>query len=185
MNFASEIKARLKMPEILRVYGIEINRSGRIKCPMHGGKDYNCGVKDNYLHCFVCGESVDQIGFVQKYFNLSFQDAIVKLNEDFRLNLPIGGKISNAQKMAMAKSNYERAKKQKAEEAARKKLNDEYWEAYDEVLRLSRNKKDFAPSDAEEDPHPLFVEACVYLEQAKNRLELADIERYKYEHRNR
>lgn len=184
MNFANEIKSRLKMPEILRVYGIETNRNGRIKCPLHGGKDYNCGVKDNYLHCFVCGESVDQIGFVQKYFNLSFQDAIVKLNEDFRLNLPIGKKISNSQKVVMAKTNFDRLKKQREEEQKKQDLDDAYWKEYDEVLRLSKNKKDFAPKTPDEEPHPLFVEALTYLEEAKHRLEMADIERYKYEHRN-
>ena len=185
MNYANEIKDRVKMPEILKLYGIEMNRNGRIKCPLHGGTDYNCGVKDNYLHCFVCGESVDQIGFMQKYFGLSFLDSIAKLNEDFGLNLPIGQKIRSPQRMAMARANFEREKKRREEERRAKEIDDAYWRAYDEVLRLSRNKRDFAPKNPGEELHPLYVEALTFLEQAKHELEMADIERYKYEHRNR
>ena len=54
MNYADEIKSRLKMPEVLRYYGFDIKR-GRIPCPIHSGSDRNCGVKDEYIHCFVCG----------------------------------------------------------------------------------------------------------------------------------
>lgn len=185
MNFAEEIKARIKMPELLKHYGIEINRAGRIRCPLHGGKDFNCGVKDNYLHCFVCGESVDQIGFVQKYYGLSFQESLAKINYDFNLGLPVGQKIGSSQRLAMAKSNYERLKRKRQEEERANLLDEAYWSAYDEVLRLSKNKADFAPKSPEEEPHPLFVEATIYLEEARQRLFEADVERYKYEHRDR
>lgn len=185
MNYANEIKDRVKMPEILKLYGIEMNRYGRIKCPLHGGTDYNCGVKDNYLHCFVCGESVDQIGFIQKYFGLSFMDSIAKLNEDFGLNLPIGKEIRSTQRMAMARANFDREKKRREEEKRKKEIDDAYWSAYDEVLRLSRNQKNFAPKSDGDELNPLYVESLMYIEQAKHELEMADIERYKYEHRNR
>ena len=87
---ANEIKSRVKMPELLRCYGIEVNRRHRIACPLHSGTDKNCGVKDDYIHCFVCGESADQIRFVQRYFSLDFNEAVLKINEDFSLGIPIG-----------------------------------------------------------------------------------------------
>ena len=35
MNYADEIKSRLKMPEVLDYYGIERNRANRIRCVLH------------------------------------------------------------------------------------------------------------------------------------------------------
>ena len=41
MNYADEIKSRLKMPEVLDYYGIERNRANRIRCVLHNGQDFN------------------------------------------------------------------------------------------------------------------------------------------------
>ena len=57
------------MPEVLRYYGFDIKR-GRIPCPIHHGDDRNCGVKDEYIHCFVCGATVDVVGFENGAFML-------------------------------------------------------------------------------------------------------------------
>ena len=67
------------MPQVLDHYGIERNRANRIRCVLHNGQDFNCGIKDHYIHCFVCGQSADVIKFVQVYFGLDFQSAISKL----------------------------------------------------------------------------------------------------------
>ena len=76
----NEIKNRIKMPELLQFYGFDIKR-GRMKCPLHNGEDYNCGIKQDYIHCFVCGESADAISFVMKYYGLSFKEAMTKLSK--------------------------------------------------------------------------------------------------------
>ena len=91
------------MPEVLRYYGFDIKR-GRIPCPIHSGSDRNCGVKDEYIHCFVCGSTVDVVGFEMQYFNLDFMKAISKLNDDFNLGLPIGKKIDRRTQLEMNKA---------------------------------------------------------------------------------
>ena len=184
MNYADEIKSRLKMPEVLDYYGIERNRTNRIRCVLHNGQDFNCGVKDHYIHCFVCGQSADVIKFVQVYFGLDFQSAISKLNDDFNLGLPIGKKIDRRTQLEINKAAFERKRKAEQRQKERQKIEDDYWSAFDEWKRLDDNKRNYAPKTPTEHLHPLFVDALKNISGAEYRLECAEIARYEYEKRN-
>lgn len=153
------------MPELLRFYGIEVDRHNRIPCPMHSGTDRNCGVKNDYIHCFVCGQSADQIGVVQKMFGLSFPDALRKIDADFSLGLYEKKSFDD-----LIRAKYERealeAKKQR-ERREKQKAEDEYWKAFDEWKRLDDNLRRYKPKEACEKLHPLFVEALQKIEYQK------------------
>ena len=184
MNYADEIKSRLKMPEVLDYYGIERNRTNRIRCVLHNGQDFNCGVKDHYIHCFVCGQSADVIKFVQVYFGLDFQSAISKLNDDFNLGLPIGKRIDRRTQLEMNKAAFERKRKIEAEKKRREQIENDYWSAFDEWKRLDDNRRNYAPKSPTEPLHPLFVEALKNIDGAEYNLSCAEIARYEYEKRN-
>ena len=184
MNYADEIKSRLKMPEVLDYYGIERNRANRIRCVLHNGQDFNCGIKDHYIHCFVCGQSADVIKFVQVYFDLDFQSAIIKLNDDFRLGLPIGKKIDRRTQLEMNKAAFERKRKIESEKKHREQIENDYWSAFDEWKRLDDNKRNYAPQTPTEPLHPLFVEALKNISGAEYNLSCAEIARYEYEKRD-
>ena len=184
MNYADEIKSRLKMPEVLRYYGFDI-KLGRIPCPIHIGSDRNCGVKDEYIHCFVCGATVDVVGFEMQYFNLDFMKAIRKLNDDFRLGLPIGKKIDRRTQLEMNKSAFERKRKIESEKKRREQIENDYWAAFDEWKRLDDNKRNYAPKTPTEPLHPLFVEALKNIATAEYQLFCAEIARYEYENRSK
>ena len=184
MNYADEIKSRLKMPEVLRYYGFDIKRC-RIPCPIHSGSDRNCGVKDEYIHCFVCGATVDVIGFEMQYFNLDFPKAISKLNDDFRLGLPIGKKIDRRTQLEINKAVFERKRKAEQQQKERQKIEDDYWAAFDEWKRLDDNRRNYAPKSPTEPLHPLFVEALKNIAGAEYNLSCAEIARYEYENRNK
>ena len=184
MNYADEIKSRLKMPEVLDYYGIERNRTNRIRCVLHNGQDFNCGVKDHYIHCFVCGQSADVIKFVQVYFGLDFQSAISKLNDDFNLGLPIGKRIDRRTQLEMNKTAFERKRKIEAEKKRREQIENDYWTAFDEWKRLDDNKRNCAPKTPSEPLHPLFVEALKNIAGAEYNMSCAEIARYEYEKRN-
>ena len=183
MNFADEIKSRLKMPEVLRYYGFDIKR-GRIPCPIHHGDDRNCGVKDEYIHCFVCGATVDVIGFEMQYFNLDFMGAISKLNDDFRLGLPVGQKIDRRKQLEMNRQAFMRNRETNAKKAEQERLEKDYWKAFEEWKRLADNRRNYAPKTPEEPLHPLFVEAMRNIATAEYKLSCAEIARYEYEKRN-
>ena len=184
MNYANEIKQRLTMPQILEYYGFTINRAKRIPCPMHNGTDENCGVKEHYIHCFVCGESADAIKFVQVYFGLDFQSAISKLNDDFCLGLPIGQRIDRRKQIEMGRIAFERKRKAEQHQKELQQIEDDYWAAFEEWKRLDDNRRKYAPKSPTEPLHPLFVEALKNIAGAEYNLSCAEIARYEYENRN-
>ena len=172
------------MPQVLDHYGIERNRANRIRCVLHNGQDFNCGIKDHYIHCFVCGQSADAIKFVQVYFGLGFQSAISKLNDDFCLRLPIGQKIDRRKQIEMGRIAFERKRKAEQQQKERQQIEDDYWAAFEEWKRLDDNRRNYAPKTPTEPLHPLFVEALKNIAGAEYNLSCAEIERYEYENRN-
>ena len=184
MNFAYEIKSRLTMPQVLDYYGIERNRANRIRCVLHNGQDFNCGIKDHYIHCFVCGQSADVIKFVQVYFGLDFQSAISKLNDDFCLGLPIGQRIDRRKQLEMGRIAFERKRKAEQQQNERQQIEDDYWAAFEEWKRLDDNRRNYAPKTPTEPLHPLFVDALKNIASAEYNLSCAEIVRYEYEKRD-
>ena len=64
--------------------------------------------------------------------------------------------------------------KNRKEYDSRRKLNEEYWHAFDYLLWLENNLRCCAPSSPEDMPSPLFLEALgrrQYAEHALNYLE--------------
>ena len=172
------------MPQVLDYYGIERNRANRIRCVLHNGQDFNCGIKDHYIHCFVCGQSADVIKFVQVYFGLDFQSAISKLNDDFCLGLPIGQRIDRRKQLEMGRIAFERKRKAEQQQKEQQQIEDAYWAAFDEWKRLDDNKRKYAPETQTEPLHTLFIEALKNISGAEYRLECAEIARYEHERRN-
>ena len=175
MDYASEIKSRLTMPQVLGYCGFTINRAKRIPCPLHNGTDANCGVKEHYIHCFVCGESADVIKFTMRHFGLDFQSAISKLNEDFCLGLPIGQRLSLRQLREMEHRQMERKEERNREQRELERLEGEYWAAFDLWQKYDTNKREYAPKSPSEDFHPLFVEAVKNIDRAAYELSVAEM----------
>ena len=86
-------------------------------------------------HCFGCGAHGSIIDFVMQYFGLNFQDAISKLNDDFRLGLPIGKKIDRRTQLEMNKAAFERKRKIEAEKKRLEQIESDYWTAFDKWKR--------------------------------------------------
>lgn len=82
-----EILTYVTMENVLDKYGIEHKR-GMFSCPFHG-EDRKPSAKayKNNFYCFACGKNRDLIGFVEELFNLSFKEAMQKINIDFGLGL--------------------------------------------------------------------------------------------------
>lgn len=173
------------MPELLEHYGFNISRHKRIPCPFHNGADRNCGVKEDYIYCFVCGESADVIGFVKRYFGLSFKESITKLNNDFSLGLPIGEKLDRRKQLDISKRFFKAKQERENKKTEHNRLKNNREIALDEWVRLDKQKMKYKPKNENEDLHPLFVEAIINLPHAEYHLECAETELYLYETRNR
>ena len=186
MNFADEIKHRVTMIEMLQYYGIETNRSNFCRCPFHSERSasFKAYPGTRRFYCFGCGAHGSVVDFVMLYFGLNFQDAIAKINEDFSLGLPIGEKLDRRKQLEMQRQAFMRKREMNAKKAEQERLENAYWEAFDEWKRLDDNKRNYATKTPTEPLHPLFVEALKNIAGAEYNLSCAEIARYEYENRN-
>lgn len=124
MNFNSdrreEIKSRVTIADVIRKYSpsSEIKKDV-IRCPFHSERTASFRIyqRNNSFYCFGCGIGGDQINFVAKMLNLSYYEALKRVDEDFMLNV-FAQKIS---KSVLQKRIYEQEKKRLAAEKAKLK----------------------------------------------------------------
>ncbi len=102
-------------------------------------------------HCYGCHSGGSVIDFVMKLFGLSFQQALVRLDHDFRLNIT----NEKPDMRQIAKLKAEQKRKEKELQDYRALHNDKV----NEFKRLFANFRDFAPKITEE-INPKYVEAC-------------------------
>lgn len=96
---SKKIVEAVNMRAALDMYGVQFNQHGFALCPFHNEKTASFSIVNNHYHCFGCGDSGDIIGFVMRYFNLSFPQACVKIDNDFALGL-VGRRQTFAEKKA-------------------------------------------------------------------------------------
>ena len=156
-NVVQTIKDRLTMREVLEYYGYEPNKKGFICCMFHNEKTPSMKIFEKDYHCFGCGEHGDTITFVQKLFNLSFQETLKKIDVDFGLNLCGTHSFDELRKSHYQQKKLEAKRERKKRE--KEQASNEYWVAFDEWKRLDDNKRNYAPKTPDEELHPLFVEA--------------------------
>lgn len=94
-DIAEIIRETVSMDDVVSVYAPEHRPRGRrIPCPIHQGEGYNLSYTAHGFRCFVCGASGDVIAFVKDVLGLSTRaDAMRRINQDLRLNLPIDGDV--------------------------------------------------------------------------------------------
>ena len=86
-NIFQDIKDRVDLRDLVRYYGLDVNRGGFASCPFHNERTPSFKVYENHFHCFGCGEHGDHTDFVQKLFGLSNIEAAKKISHDFGLGL--------------------------------------------------------------------------------------------------
>jgi len=102
IDAADAIRQAVTVPEVLDRYGLigtGRRSKNRCPCPIHGGTNPNFAYTDTVYHCFVCGAHGDVISLTMALFNINFKQALMRLNTDFRLGLPLSGRVD---KRAMA-----------------------------------------------------------------------------------
>ena len=112
-----EILNIISMQDILDKYGIE-NNGKMFRCPFHGeDKHPSAKIYKNSYCCFCCASAGDTIRFVERLFNLSFKDAMQKINYDFALGL--NNNYVDYKRLNQLKS-IENAKKKRKQELTKK-----------------------------------------------------------------
>lgn len=163
-EYAQIIKDRVTMDDIVGGYFPNPHpRYKRIPCPLHGGKDYNFSYNRKFYKCFVCGQSGDVIKFVQTHFNISFADAIKKINRDFNVGLPIDGDLDANTIQSLQRE----AERRKAEREAREREGEaavaRYHAAMDRWVALDRALREGHPGDPAYDTAERDIAKANYL----------------------
>lgn len=181
---AEEIKARLTMPQVLSSYGLPTNTKRRIPCPIHQGKNPNFAYTDQGFICWKCQAHGSVIDFVMDMERISFQEAVAKLDEDFKLGIassiervkhtPVSRRIvPSEQKVQTVKERLQEAQ-----------LQDAYEKALDRWIQLDCNLRRFRPPTSDAAPDPRFLEALEKIGVAAYRLDCAEAALYSYRMKN-
>ena len=114
MNAAERIIERLTMKEVIEKYYTTDIKKGMCLCPFHKEKTPSMKIFDGKkgFYCFGCGTGGNVINFVEKYFDLNYKEAVVRLDYDFSLGIFVKPTLKQRRKM----SNEMKAKKAAKEE---------------------------------------------------------------------
>ena len=119
-----EIKRRNDLAEVVTEHGIELKRRGKTLfglCPFHQEKTGSFAVsrEAGLFHCFGCGAGGDVIGFVVRFRQVSFPEALKRLTDRAGLELARLMENSEGLRHAMAQRLHEKAATRYARLAAR------------------------------------------------------------------
>ena len=166
---AAQIKETLTAREVVEFYGFTPNRSGYIHCPFHAG-DNNGSLKvydgDRGWHCFGCNAGGTVIDFVMKLFDISFRQAVLRIDSDFGLRLTYERPDPKARSALLEKRRAE-AEEKAHRRAEYQTLAAEYRQCFDTV-------KYFPPvrcADGSIWIHPLYPDALKAMPALEARLD--------------
>ena len=162
MTNIDDINRDHPMPEVVRQYGIEINRAGFCRCPFHNERTASMKIYAQSFYCFGCGAGGDVIDFVRLYERCDFKTAFRMLGGEFD---------SHTKKHALS------AYKRDADKRTREKQTARKAEALDDsraMLAAYRNALDLIPADS-----PLRAALLAQYENERLNNELLEEEYFK------
>lgn len=92
------VREQVTAQDAARHYGLTLDRRGWALCPFHPDRHPSMSFKGNRFRCWVCGASGDAVDLVRGLFGGTYMDSLQRLNRDFSLNLPLGGKSTPQQR---------------------------------------------------------------------------------------
>ena len=164
MNLFEAVKANVTTHQAAENYGLAVNHSGMCKCPFHNDKNPSMKV-DSRFHCFGCQADGDVIDFTGRLFNLSPREAAIRLSDDFGIQYDTHQcwhSIPETKQRPMPTET--KVFKHKASYVYRELTN------YRNHLLQWRDQ--YAPKTADEDWHPLFIQAVNNLDDVEWQLDI-------------
>lgn len=131
----------INLKEVFKFYGYELNRAGFCRCPFHLEDTGSCKVNDIQFHCFGCDAKGNAVSFVKSLFNLSFKDAIIKINADFGLGL-LSQDLTPQQKANIRKRQID-VYEHKQKELELEQLKEEYLQAWKHFVLYKPEEVDY------------------------------------------
>lgn len=152
MNLFESVKAAVSVRQAAEHYGLEVSRSGMVRCPFHNDRHPSMKLNEDYFYCFGCGAKGDVIDFVARLFDFSNYEAAQRLAADFGLD------ISRPPVVAQVRKPRLRVNQLKRDENFCMNVLSGY------LHLLEDWKERYAPEAPEDELDERFVEACHKLE---------------------
>jgi len=171
MNLFETVKASVSVPDAAKMYGLQPNHHGMVRCPFHDDRHPSLKLNEDYFYCFGCGATGDVIDLTGRLFVLSPYEAARKLTVDFGID---PDKPSPA--AALAKPKHPMISAFRDDERYCQRVLCDY------MHLLEDWKVRFAPVSMGEEPDDRFVEACQmfsYIEYLADLLAVGDLEQRK------
>lgn len=70
-NIFQDIKDRVDLKDLVRYYGLDVDRGGFACCPFHNERNPSFKVYEDHYHCFGCGAHGDHTELVQIHYVVS------------------------------------------------------------------------------------------------------------------
>lgn len=141
-EIAELIKNQVSTRDLCEHVGLKLDRSGSALCPFHG--DQKTPSMKVYAdpargwHCFGCGQGGDVIKFAMLWYGIGFWQAIVRIDTDFGLCLPINRKETGEDMRKSREDAQKRALKLKLDREEEERLKSRYWTCFDRYLACAR-----------------------------------------------
>lgn len=92
MNLIREVKTRADIVKVAELYGIELNKTYKCKCPFHEEKtaSFSISPSKQIWKCFGCGKGGDVISLVAELLNINSLEAAKSINKKLGLGLETG-----------------------------------------------------------------------------------------------
>jgi len=103
-------------------------------------------------------------------FNISFLEAIQKLNDDFSLGICPTKELSDREKIAIACENFERKKELEKRNKEVARLEAEYWKAFEEWKQYDEDLRQYEPKSPEDEINEKWVVAIKNINSASDRV---------------
>ena len=104
----ADIKARLSIVDVIQGF-VSLKKSGKNHiglCPFHDDNNPSMHVNDEkgFFHCFSCGAGGDVFGFLMRYSNIGFPEALKELARKAGVSLPASRPRTRSEKKKEAVS---------------------------------------------------------------------------------
>ena len=84
-----DARERVTAEDAARHFGVTFDRRGWALCPFHHDRHPSMSFKNGRFRCWVCNVGGDSIDLTSRLLGLDAMGAVRRLNEDFRLALPL------------------------------------------------------------------------------------------------
>lgn len=117
---SEELKQTIPMHQVVKQYGIKIDRKGFCRCPFHNEKTGSMKIYKDSYHCFGCHANGDIFTFVQRIDNCDFKTAFISLGGTYET---MSDKERNRANTKRERAYKERTKQEKVEAAIKEEIS--------------------------------------------------------------